>query len=124
MTIWKDPTSNPTTVSANVKYNSNGNIIDVGNNTYNGIGIVYSTDPPKSTTIALTALAASKDVSNIQTTKVGGHPTSQPWTNNNGVWTYSIPTDFIGTAKHTIHFKVTWSDGTTHDPQIVINPTN
>lgn len=124
MPTWNAGT-NPTIVSANVKYDKDGNIIDVGDRTYNEIAIFY-TKPgkPPSTTMQLTALAASKDVSNIRTTKVGGHPVNVPWTNNNGVWSYPIPTDFISTAKHTIHFKVSWTDGTEHDPQIVINPTN
>jgi len=124
MSKYIDSTTNPTTVSANVQYESDGNIILVGTSQYDGLGINYgSTGRPDKTTIQLTA-SGTKGVQSITTTKEGGHDKSIAWTNSGEVWSYDIPTSFIGTVKHSANFTVTWSDGTKHDPQIIINPSN
>ncbi|MDY7232974.1 hypothetical protein [Hyalangium rubrum] len=129
-TKWVDPQQNPQIIRASVQYSADNLIIQAEDGRYNAIALQYNSQGdggyPSSTTLSLTPLPGTKTVAGIQTTKVGGHTVNPPqdWSFANGVYSYTLPSKFIGSAEHTVHFKVKWSDGTEHDPLIVINPPN
>lgn len=116
--------TNPSTVMARVKYRQQKDILKVSEAWYNGFKLTYTASMSGGTTISLTAV--DNEVSTIKTTKVDSTTPNTVWTgpSSSYVWTYTLPASVMDTNQHTVDFTVTWKDGTTHDPQIIINPSN
>lgn len=122
---------NPLVVPANVHYNDNkdGKIIHKPGDkedAYDGIEFGYISLPvpfPPQTVIVLKS-TGSCAVQKIKTTQVDNSPLTAQWDQSDELFIYSIPSSCMNTSHHTIHFRVKWADGSSHDPQIIINPSN
>jgi len=126
------PYVNPSNITLYAKYESADSFTlymsDTSKEGYSGISIEYidanGLTYPSSTTINIQSRSDSPyTVKKITTTAEGGNRVKKEWTADNGVFSYGMKSDFIGSALHTVNFNVLWSNGEGHDPKIVINPT-
>lgn len=126
MIKFKDPTPNPTSINCGVKYSDSGGVLVKDGQNYGGLKITYDDRAPSSTTITLTALSGDKTATAIATTEIDGKTKNDAWTHNatENTFSYQLPSGVIDQSGHAINFTITWSDGTKHDPRIVINNGN